>query len=730
MTHDCCSHGDSKSIEAINAPQSAPMGEVYTCPMHPEVEQIGPGSCPKCGMALEPKGGIVPSGEDAELVDMRKRFIVATLFTIPLFIISMSEVLPGNPIGGLIPHTVSPLIQLLLASPVVLWSGWPFFTRGWQSIQTKHLNMFTLIAVGVGVAYIYSLVAVLVPGIFPTAFRSVDGHVALYFEAAAVIATLVLLGQVLELKARTQTSSAIRELIELAPPEALRIEDDGSEAIVALNELLVGNRLRVKPGEKIPVDGVVIEGSTSIDESMITGEPLPAKKTGGDKVTGGTLNGTGGFIMEATEVGSDTLLSRIIHMVSEAQRSKAPIQRLADIVSSYFVPAVVLIAVVTFIVWSVFGPAPAFAYAIVNSVAVLIIACPCALGLATPMSIMVGTGKGALMGILIKDAAALETFEKVTTLVVDKTGTLTEGKPKLVTVFPVPSFQEEELLTLSASLEKASEHPLADSIVKGAKERGVVIADPKEFNSVTGKGVRGIVNDRTVMIGSKRLLEENGIDVGDIDEAVRELRSKGQTVMLVAVDNMLAGLLGVADPIKDSTKEALSLLRGEQIEVVMLTGDSKTTAEAIGKQLGIEEIHAEVLPEDKNNIVKELKAQRKIVAMAGDGINDAPALAQADVGIAMGTGTDIAMESAGVTLVKGDLRGIARARGLSRHTMRNIRQNLFFAFFYNALGVPVAAGVLYPVFGLLLNPMIAALAMSLSSVSVIGNALRLRSMEL
>lgn len=736
MDHNCCLDTDAER-EQGRKPESlgeapAPSGStIYTCPMHPEVEQIGPGSCPKCGMALEPKGGAGLDEDDSELQDMTKRFMLSALFTVPIFLLAMSEVLPGDPLSQVIPAGISSWIQLLLATPVVVWGAFPFFERGWNSLKSRQLNMFTLIALGVGVAYAYSVCAVLFPNLFPDDFRGMGGHVDLYFEAAAVIVTLVLLGQVLELKARTQTSSAIRELLELVPPDAVRINQDGSEEIVPVSEVKVGDRLRVKPGEKIAVDGVVTEGRSAVDESMITGEALPVSKNADSKVTGGTINGSGGFVMKATKVGADTLLSQIVHMVGEAQRSKAPIQRLADTVSSYFVPAVVLVAIITFFVWAIFGPAPAFAYALVNSVAVLIIACPCALGLATPMSIMVGTGKGALAGILIKDAAALETFEKVTTLVVDKTGTLTEGKPRLVTVRASHGFDEQELLSLASSLEVASEHPLADAIVAGANERGAeLIPPPGDFESITGKGVRGTVKGREVAIGNKRLLSELGIKLLDLPEQANQLRSRGQTVMFVAIDKKPAGLLGVADPIKESTREALALLKEENVRVVMLTGDNETTAKAIGRELGIDEIHADALPEDKNRIVKELRAKGVVVAMAGDGINDAPALAQADIGIAMGTGTDIAMESAGVTLVKGDLRGIARAKKLSHATMRNIRQNLFFAFFYNALGVPIAAGVLYPAIGLLLNPMIAAAAMSFSSVSVIGNALRLRSIKL
>lgn len=707
-----------------------PPPTIYTCPMHPEIEQDHPGSCPKCGMALEPKfGSLVAIQEDSELNDMQRRFIVSALLSLPLFLYAMSDLLPHNPLKALFSTNVSQWLQLIIATPVVLWGAWPFFVRGWRSLVTRNLNMFTLIGLGVSVAYGYSVVATIFPEIFPDTVRGHDGAVALYFEAAAVITALVLLGQVLELKARSQTSGAIRALLELTPPTALRIAPNGSEETVSIDLVKKGDRLRIKPGEKIPVDGIIIEGASNVDESMITGEPLPAQKKVDSKVTGGTVNGSGGFIMEATRVGADTLLSRIVHMVSEAQRSRAPIQRLADTVSSYFVPAVVFISIVTFTVWATWGPDPAFAFAIVNSVAVLIIACPCALGLATPMSIMVGTGRGAQMGVLIKDAAALETFEKVTTLVVDKTGTLTEGKPKLVTVEALPPFSPEEFLRLSASLERASEHPLAQAIVNGATERKVELYTPTKFQSITGKGVKGNIAEHVVFLGNKQLLSDNGVDIAALISKAEKLRAEGQTVMFVGVDGKSAGLLGVADPIKESTVEALSQLREEAIEIVMLTGDSKTTAEAIGRKLGITNIQAEVLPEDKNRIVKELQSQGKIVAMAGDGINDAPALAQANIGIAMGTGTDIAMESAGVTLVKGDLRGIVRARKLSRNTMQNIRQNLFFAFIYNALGVPIAAGVLYPFFGLLLNPMLAALAMSLSSVSVIGNALRLKSIK-
>ena len=704
-------------------------GTVYTCPMHPEVRRTQPGSCPLCGMGLEAESG---AGEEdqSELKDMTRRFWLGALFTVPLAIYAMGELIPGQPFDGLVSPGIGQWIQLLLATPVVLYSGWPFFVRGVQSVRTMNLNMFTLIGLGVAVAYGFSVVATLLPDLFPASFRHADGRVGVYFEAAAVITTLVLLGQVLELKARSQTSSAIRALLELAPPVAHRINDDGSEAEVSVEGLSVGDRVRVRPGEKVPVDGSVVEGRSTIDESMITGEALPVKKGESDKVIGGTVNQTGGFVMRVDKVGHDTLLAQIVEMVAEAQRSRAPIQRLADVVAGWFVPAVVVIAITAFVVWALVGPEPAMAYAIVNAVAVLIIACPCALGLATPMSIMVGTGMGARNGILLKNAEALETFEKVNTLVVDKTGTLTEGRPKLVTVAPMEGVSEDELLKLAASLERSSEHPLAAAIVEGAAERKITLSDVAAFQSVTGKGVSGTVDGHRVLLGNQLMMESEFEPDKDWLANADAFRKEGQTVMYAAVDGKAAGLLGVADPIKESTPEALAALHRAHIRVVMLTGDSRGTAEAIGHKLGIDEIHAEVLPEDKNRIVREFQESGQVVAMAGDGINDAPALAQADVGIAMGTGTDVAMESAGVTLVKGDLRGIARAQRLSRATMRNIRQNLFFAFIYNALGVPVAAGVLYPWTGLLLNPMIAAAAMSFSSVSVIGNALRLRGAKL
>ena len=702
----------------------------YTCPMHPEIVRDEPGDCPLCGMALEPVTIVLEEAPNPELVDMTRRFWGSLVLTLPVFVIAMADFVPGLSLERLAPAQAWGWVQLVIASPVILWGGKPFFERGWTSLVTRNLNMFTLIAIGTGVAYLYSLAATLVPGIFPDAFRGPDGSVAVYFEAAAVIITLVLLGQVLELKARSQTSNAIKALLGLAPKTARVVRPDGSEEDVPLDRVHPGDMLRVRPGEKVPVDGVVIEGSSSIDESMISGEPIPVEKVAGDRVTGATLNGTGGFVMEAQRVGADTLLAQIVRMVSEAQRSRAPIQRLADVVAGYFVPVVVLTAIITFVVWGLFGPDPAMAYAIINAVAVLIIACPCALGLATPMSIMVGTGRGATVGVLIKNAEALEIMEKVDTLVVDKTGTLTEGKPRLMRVVPAEGVDEGELLRLAASLERGSEHPLAAAIVAGAQERDLTLEEAKDFESVTGKGVIGGVGGRRVALGNLKLLEQLGIDPAGLEAPAEDLRREGETVMFFAIDGRAAGLIGVADPIKESTPEAIRLLQADGVKIVMLTGDNRTTAEAVGRRLGLDDIEAEVLPEQKGEVVKRLQAEGRIVAMAGDGINDAPALAQAQVGIAMGTGTDVAMESAGVTLVKGDLRGIARARRLSRATMRNIRQNLFWAFIYNSLGVPIAAGVLYPIFGLLLSPMIAAAAMSFSSVSVIGNALRLRKLVL
>ena len=702
----------------------------YVCPMHPEVVRSQPGSCPICGMALEPRTATVEEEANPELLDMTRRFWASVVLSAPILFFAMAEMIPGQPLARLLSGLPLVWIQFALATPVVLWGGWPFFQRGWVSVVNRSLNMFTLIALGTGTAYFYSVVAALAPGLFPDSFRTESGEVAVYFEAAAVIVTLVLLGQVLELRARSQTSSAIKALLGLAPKTARIVRDDGTEIDIPLEHVEPGDRLWVRPGEKIPVDGVVLDGNSSVDESMVTGESIPVEKIEGDHVTGGTVNGTGSFVMRAERVGSETLLAHIVRLVSEAQRSRAPIQRLADVVASYFVPAVVLVAVITFIVWALVGPEPRLAYALVSAVAVLIIACPCALGLATPMSIMVGTGRGATAGVLIKNAEALEVLEKVDTLVVDKTGTLTEGKPKLTTVVALAGRTEGELLRLAASLERASEHPLASAIVAGAREKDLELTDVKDFRSLTGKGVTGTVDGHAVTLGNLKLLEELVIDPGALAGQAEGLRRDGQTVLFVAVNGRPAGLLGVADPIKQSTPEAIQMLHRDGVRIVMLTGDSRTTAEAVARKLGLDQVEAEVLPEQKSEVVKRLQAQGRVVAMAGDGINDAPALAQAQVGIAMGTGTDVAMETASVTLVKGDLRGIARARRLSRGTMRNIRQNLFFAFIYNSLGVPLAAGVLYPVFGLLLSPIIASAAMTFSSVSVITNALRLRKLPL
>jgi P-type Cu+ transporter len=713
------------------AAPSAPAAKTeYVCPMHPEIVRSEPGSCPICGMALEPRTVTLEEETNPELIDMTRRFWVGVVLSTPIALLAMSDLIPGQPIQRMVSPRLLNWLQLVLATPVVLWCGWPFFQRGWASIINRSLNMFTLIAIGVGTAYAYSVVATLFPDVFPHSFRSHGGEVGVYFDAAAVITTLVLLGQVLELRARSKTSRAIKALLGLAPKTARLVRDNGSEEDVPLEHVKPGNRLRVRPGEKVPVDGVVIEGVTSVDESMVTGEPIPVEKTKGSKVTGGTVNGTGSFIMRAERVGSETLLAQIVRMVAEAQRSRAPIQKLADIVAAYFVPAVVLVAVLTFIVWALFGPEPAMAYALVNAVAVLIIACPCALGLATPMSIMVGTGRGATAGVLIKNAEALEVLETIDTLVVDKTGTLTEGKPRLVSVIPVAAQDESEILYLAASLERGSEHPLAAAIVSGAEQRGIKLADAREFRSITGKGVIGSVDGKRVALGNRKLLEELNVDATDLWNRSEELRRDGQTVMYVVVEEVVAGLLSVADPVKQSTPEAIQMLHEDGIKIIMLTGDNRTTAEAVGRKLGIDEIYAEVLPEQKIEVVRDLQSKGRMVAMAGDGVNDAPALAQAHVGIAMGTGTDVAMESAGITLVKGDLRGIAKARHLSRGTMRNIRQNLFFAFIYNVLGIPIAAGVLYPFFGMLLSPIIASVAMTFSSVSVITNALRLNRLEL
>ncbi len=713
------------ALDLVGASMSNTITE-YTCPMHPEVIQDHPGSCPKCGMALEAKTITAEENND-ELNDMTRRFKFSAILAFPVFVLAMiADLAPSLLPSGLSMQMVQ-WIEFALATPVVIWGGWPFYVRAVQSVVTWNLNMFTLIGLGVSVAWTYSMVALLLPGIFPPVMQMEGGLIDVYFEAAAVITALVLLGQVLELRARSQTNDAIKMLLGLAPNTARIVRENGSEEDIPLEQVVVGDILRIRPGEKIPVDGSVTQGHSSVDESMVTGEPIPVEKDKNDKVIGATVNGTGSLLMRAEKIGSDTLLSQIVHMVSEAQRSRAPIQKLADIVAGYFVPVVVLIAVATLIAWGFFGPEPRLAHAIVNAVAVLIIACPCALGLATPMSIMVGTGKGASMGVLIKNAEALETLEKVDVLVVDKTGTLTEGKPKLVSVQPASGFEEKDILTLAASLERASEHPLAEAIVKGAEDRGITLSDTDNFQSITGKGVTGVVNGRQVALGNIKLLEGLSIAPDDLPQQADESRKKGQTVMLLAVDGKPAGLIGVADPIKDSTDEAISDLHKAGVHVVMLTGDSRMTAEAVAKQLNIDRVEAEVLPDQKATIVKQLQSEGKIVAMAGDGINDAPALAQSHVGIAMGTGTDVAMESAGVTLVKGDLRGIVRARRLSHTVMNNIRQNLFFAFVYNSLGVPVAAGVLYPVFGLLLSPIIAATAMSFSSVSVIVNSLRLKN---
>jgi Cu+-exporting ATPase len=697
--------------------------------MHPEIIRDGPGSCPICGMALEPLTITAEEPENEELRDMTRRFWASVVLTIPTLAIGMADVISGRPVERVLSPATATWAQLVFATPVVLWGGWPFFVRGWQSIVNRSLNMFTLIALGVGVAYVYSVVATLAPALFPPSFRNESGTVGVYFEAAAAIVTLVLLGQVMELRARSHTGAAIRALLGLAPKTARRIREDGREEDVPLEHVHAGDRLRVRPGEKVPVDGVVLEGNSSVDESMVTGEPIPVEKGPNDRVIGATVNGTGSFIMRAERVGSDTLLAQIVNMVAQAQRSRAPIQRLADVVSGYFVPIVVAIAIVTAIVWAMLGPEPRMAHAIVNAVAVLIIACPCALGLATPMSIMVATGKGATIGVLFRDAEAIEVMRKVDTLVVDKTGTLTVGQPRLMSVKTPAGWEESQLLRFAATLEAASEHPLAAAIVQGSIERGISPAKAEQFESITGKGVKGRVEGHAVTLGNRRLMEDERIPTTELATVAEELRKQGQTVMFVAVDGRMVGLIGVADPIKETTQEAIRQLHGEGIRLVMLTGDNRTTAEAVARQLGIDDVIPEVLPDQKAEVIKRLQQEGRFVAMAGDGINDAPALAQAHVGIAMGTGTDVAMESAGVTLVKGDLRGIVRARRLSRATMGNIKQNLFFAFVYNSLGVPIAAGVLYPFFGLLLSPMIAAAAMSFSSVSVIANALRLRQVE-
>lgn len=716
------------ALEPMGAPAFAGKTE-YVCPMHPEIIGDEPGTCPKCGMALEPRS-VETEEDNSELVDMSRRFWAGSVLAIPVFILAMiTDLVPGWLPEGLSFKTVQ-WIEFFLATPVVLWGGWPFYVRGVESVRTWNLNMFTLIGLGVSVAWVYSVVALLAPQIFPPDMLHEGGTVAVYFEAAAVITVLVLLGQVLELRARSRTNAAIKLLLGLAPNTARIVREDGSEEDVPLDQVHPGDVLRIRPGEKVPVDGITIDGTSNVDESMVTGEPVPVGKTVDDPLIGATINETGSLLMRAEKVGADTLLAQIVNMVAEAQRSRAPIQKLADTVAGFFVPVVVLIAAVSFFVWWLWGPEPALSYAVINAVAVLIIACPCALGLATPISIMVGTGRGALEGVLIKNAESLEIMEKVDTLVVDKTGTLTEGKPKLVAVTTTGDFDEQQALALAASLERSSEHPLAEAIVRGADDRGIDLFPTDEFQSVTGKGVMGKVDGHTVALGNLKLLESLGIEVGDLPTLADSQRADGQTVMFVSIDGSAAGLIGVADPIKNTTAEAIRDLHNEGIKIVMLTGDSQKTAEAVAGKLDIDQVHAEVLPERKAEIIKQLQADGRVVAMAGDGINDAPALAQAQVGIAMGTGTDVAMESAGITLVKGDLRGIVRARRLSRATMRNIRQNLFFAFVYNSAGVPIAAGVLYPFFGLLLSPMIAAAAMSFSSVSVITNALRLRSVKL
>jgi len=716
----CCHSGHtSKQPKVITA---AMMDAIFTCPMHPEIRQKGPGSCPLCGMALEPETVTLDETENPELTDFRRRFWIGLALTIPVFILEMGGHLFG--LDRLISGSQSNWLQLLFATPVILWAGWPFFERGWHSLKTRALNMFTLIAMGTGVAWIYSVIATMLPGIFPDSFRMSDGSVPVYFEAGAVIVILVLLGQMLELKARERTSGAIKALLGLTPKTARRVTDTGEEEI-NIEDIQAGEHLRIRPGEKVPVDGSVIEGSSHVDESMVTGEPMPVEKTTDSKVIGGTVNGNGSLIIKAEKVGSETMLAQIVQMVATAQRSRAPIQRLADKVSGWFVPTVILIAIIAFIVWYVFAQTQGFSYGLIAAVSVLIIACPCALGLATPMSIMVGVGRGAKSGVLIKNAEALELLEKVDTIVVDKTGTLTEGKPSLTRVISHGDYSEDEVLKISAALEQGSEHPLAEAIIRGARDKNLVLSKVNKFEAVTGKGVRGQIDGKGIALGNSKLMADLNVNITELEQQADQLRSEGGTAMYIAIDNRLAGIIAVADPIKPSTAEAIKNLHAAGLKVVMLTGDNATTAQAVARKLGIDEVHADVLPADKHRIVQELKANGAIVAMAGDGINDAPALAAADVGIAMGTGTDVAMESAGVTLLRGDLNGIVNAIKLSRAVMRNIRQNLFFAFFYNAAGVPVAAGILFPFFGILLSPIFAAAAMSLSSVSVVGNALRL-----
>lgn len=713
-----------KTAAKADAPQGDSDGTIYTCPMHPEIRKIGPGSCPICGMALEPEVASLDAPPNPEVADMTRRFRIGLVLSVPPVVLEMGGHLVGG--HGLVDPTLSNWIQLAFATPVVIWAGWPFFVRGWQSLLTRNLNMFTLIAIGTGVAYLYSLVGTVVPGAFPATFRGHGGAVAVYFESAAVITVLVLLGQVLELRAREATSGAIKALLELAPKTARRVDEDGADHEVAIDSLAVSDKLRVRPGEKVPVDGVILEGRSSLDESLVTGESMPVTKEAGAKVIAGTLNQSGGFVMRAEKVGRDTLLSQIVKMVADAQRSRAPIQRLADQVAGWFVPTVIAVALIAFGVWSTFGPEPRMAFGLVAAVSVLIIACPCALGLATPMSIMVGVGRGAQDGVLIRNAEALERMEKIDTLVVDKTGTLTEGKPKVTAIVAAAGFDESEILRLAASVELASEHPLADAIVRSAKERQLELSKVEEFDSPTGKGARGKVDGKSVLLGNSKFLSSLGVDAHSLDTDAERMRADGATVINIAVDGKLAGLFAIADPVKTSTPAALKALAEEGVKVIMLTGDNKTTAMAVARQLGIADVEAEVLPDQKSAVVTKLQKAGRIVAMAGDGVNDAPALAAAEVGIAMGTGTDVAMESAGITLLKGDLGGIVRARKLSQATMRNIRQNLFFAFIYNAAGIPIAAGILYPNFGILLSPIIAAAAMALSSVSVVGNALRLR----
>jgi Cu+-exporting ATPase len=716
-------------LEKDSKPKAAvPEGTIYTCPMHPEIRQVGPGSCPICGMALEPEVASLDAPPNPELADMTRRFWIGLVLALPAVVLEMGGHLVGG--HGLIDPTLSNWIQFAFATPVVLWAGWPFFVRGWQSLLTRNLNMFTLIAVGTGVAYAYSVIGTVAPGMFPATFRGHGGAVAVYFESAAVITVLVLLGQVLELRAREATSGAIKALLQLAPKTARRIGDDGIDHEVEIGTLVVGDHLRVRPGEKVPVDGVILEGRSSLDESLVTGESMPVTKEAGSNVIAGTLNQSGGFVMRADKVGRDTLLSQIVKMVADAQRSRAPIQRLADRVAGWFVPTVIVVALLAFGAWAWFGPEPRMAFGLVAAVSVLIIACPCALGLATPMSIMVGVGHGAQAGVLIKHAESLERMEKIDTLVVDKTGTLTEGKPKVVAIVPASGFEETDILRLAASVERASEHPLADAIVRAAKERKLDLSKVEEFDSPTGKGATGKADGKAIVLGNANFLQSHGIDARSLNDEGERLRGDGATVINIAIDGKLAGLFAIADPVKASTPEALKALAAKGIKVIMLTGDNRTTANAVARSLGITDVEAEVLPDQKSAVVAKLQKAGRIVAMAGDGVNDAPALAAAEVGIAMGTGTDVAMESAGITLLKGDLVGIVRARRLSQATMRNIRQNLFFAFIYNAAGIPIAAGILYPAFGLLLSPIIAAAAMALSSVSVVGNALRLRMTRL